>query len=59
MSWKEGPNGHETFIDVEGGLFVVVPNLRLKRIGSGVVEIWGESFPPHGAFAEFWMLGGC
>ena len=44
---KEGCNGHETFIDVRGDPYVEIPDLALNRIGPGVVEIWGEVFPPQ------------
>ena len=46
LSGKECPNGRDDFIDIIGCLCVDVPALCLSRIGPGVVEIWGEVFPP-------------
>ena len=46
LSGKECPYGHEDFVDVIGCLSVNVPALGSSRIGPGVVEIWGEVFPP-------------
>ena len=44
--------GHESFIYVRKKLYVDVSALCLKRIGPGVVEIWGEVSPPRVHFAE-------
>ena len=44
-SGKECPNGREDFIDVRIDPSVDASTLGLRRIGPGVVEIWGEVSP--------------
>ena len=51
LKWKEQCYGHETFIDVREDLSVNTSALGLKRIGPGVVEIYGELFP-HSIICE-------
>ena len=57
LSGKERPNGHEYFIDVRSDLYVDVSTLSLRRIGPGVVEIWGELCPPQYNLRNFVCLG--
>ena len=57
LSGKEGPNGHEDFIDVIGCLSVDVPALGLRGIGPGVGEIWDEVSPPQYILRKFECLG--
>ena len=45
LSRKGGPNDHEYFIDVRNNPSLNVCALGLRRIGLGVVEIWGELSP--------------
>jgi hypothetical protein len=47
LSGRECPNGRDDFTDIIGCLYVDIPALGLRRIGAGVVEIWGEVFPPQ------------
>ena len=57
MKLKERDYGHEAFIDVRGDPCVEISDLDLKRIGAGVVEIWGEMSPPQYKLRNFGCWG--
>jgi hypothetical protein len=57
LSRKGRPNGHEYFIDVRNNPSLNVGILGLRRMGLGVVEIWGELSPSQYNFRNFGRLG--